>query len=277
MEKANERENGKQTDDNRSPKNIDSSSVPSKVASTSSRDEKVNKKEGGQDAKALEQARTHLREKEKEIEALESELSSVKRQIKSVQSEKESSQATLKSLRDQQLASTKAVAEAKAEASKSERRLTEVQGELTAANEMIEMLTLEKEELQMEKEMAEERTEELDLEVSRLKGELEQTKLEAKNSADGRYDESDKSDDGTDAAQKLSKQNAELREALARLRQLTLEEKSTLTRRARELESELKEKAKTANASTLKRATAEWQKKYQSSRIRWTRPRHTKT
>ena len=104
---------------------------------------------------------------------------------------------------------------------------------------MVEMLTLDKEQLVIEKDLAEEVSEDLKLEVERLEAEKETMELEHEQKlieAMENHTVGNETATDDDSIRAISEQNSKLREALLRLRDSTSQEKSELTKHVRELE-----------------------------------------
>ena len=148
------------------------------------------------------------------------------------------------------------IAKDKAAVAKAERIRVELEKEVEELNDMVEMLTLDKEQLVVEKDLAEEVSEDLQMDVERLEAEKETITLEFEqklieamennnNSTSGGSNKT--SDDSSIKA--ISEQNSKLREALLRLRDSTSLEKNEMSKKIRLLEKDLEEISSTSRDS----------------------------
>mmetsp|Transcript_32602 Transcript_32602/g.51915 ORF Transcript_32602/g.51915 Transcript_32602/m.51915 type:complete len:1151 (-) Transcript_32602:38-3490(-) len=125
-------------------------------------------------------------------------------------------------------------AKSKALVSKLERTVEKQSTELEELNEMIETLTLDKEQFGVDKELAEEKAIELELELEQLKLEFEEEKLQRETSSHQVVSEKS----GDDAAASVLAENSKLREALSRLHSASTTEKTELARQVKALTKE---------------------------------------
>lgn len=106
------------------------------------------------------------------------------------------------------------LAKEKAAAATGARRVTDLEAQIASLNDMVELLTLDKEQLLIDKELLDERVEELGLEVETLKLELEYA--EFTSAAHGGEGGASEASGGQDV-QALAEQNGRLRAALKKL------------------------------------------------------------
>lgn len=119
------------------------------------------------------------------------------------------------------------VALAVAKSSKGERKAEALQEQITELQDMVEMMTLEKETLEMDKEIAEERVEELQQEVDKLKATIALAAA-APERQDG---------EGPSSSE-IADENRKLRAAVKALHERSSEEKAELSKKVRQLQRE---------------------------------------
>lgn len=120
------------------------------------------------------------------------------------------------------------VAFAVARSSKGERKVEALEAQISEFQDMVEMMTLEKETLEMDKEIAEERVEELQQEVEKLRAAMA---LAA--AAPERVD-----DDTGASSSDIAEENKKLRAAVKALHERGSEEKAELSKKVRQLQRE---------------------------------------
>jgi hypothetical protein len=144
------------------------------------------------------------------------------------------------------------VAKDKAAVFKAERQRDELQKEILELNDVVENLTLDKEQLQAEKDFAEEESEDLKIEVSQLELQMETMKSEFKDREIAQSAVGVESSGQEEHMAQITAQNSKLREALLRLRDSSAVEKADLSNMVKALEKELNSiKSTASNASKL--------------------------
>lgn len=174
----------------------------------------------------------HIAQLQREHEELHDELrlenATQASEIKSLESEIAQQKARITQFTAAEQKKAEEVALAVAKSYKGERRVEALEAQITELQDMVEMMTLEKETLEMDKEIAEERVEELQQEVENLRASMALSAAAPERTGD----------ESGPSSSEIAEENKKLRAAVKALHERSSEEKAELSKKVRQLQRE---------------------------------------
>nr|CCA25638.1 glycoside hydrolase putative [Albugo laibachii Nc14] len=175
----------------------------------------------------------HLQQNhENTLEPLQTEREEQISQLQRMEVEIEQQKARIAKFSSEKQERTEEIAQTIAKSNASNRKLESLENKITELNEVIELISLEKETLEMDKEIAEERIDECLTEIEALK---------VANSLGADRTELSGSTLGHNTIQEMAEENRKLRAAIKALHERTSYEKNDLSKQLRHLQKEVTE------------------------------------